>query len=308
MLSYPGLALPIIRHTQSALRAIVLRAEWGVLIEVRIYNLLPRRILNPLQSHPQTRIHLSQTMSSELVLVRALDLHIVSYNYSHSIFTAHWCFRLYRFAYFVASLERGLSRSSVRNLKRFWLDLSLIVFLTRVVRSRKADLLKKVYSKHGDKVEIVVIEDLVNGDFTDALNGVSAVIHAATPSPAREELKAVLEVSRLPVGLLIPSLHSAFQITREGALNIVRQAVATGVKHISFIGTVGAVLNFTEPVIKAPLTDKDWNSLSENDALSSGNRFLVYTVAKTQAERALWKFAEEHPELNLTTGTFLGFA
>jgi hypothetical protein len=83
----------------------------------------------------------------------------------------------------------------------------------------------------------------------------------------------------------------------------VRQAVAAGVKHISSVGTVAALLDFTNPVIKAPLTDKDWNSLSEEAALSSGNATLVYTVAKTQAEQVLWKFAGEHPELNLTTGT-----
>ena len=82
-----------------------------------------------------------------------------------------------------------------------------------------------------------------------------------------------------------------------------RQAVAAGVKHVSSVGTIGTLLDFTNPVIKAPVTDKDWNTLSEETALSSGNATLVYTVAKTQAEQALWKFAEEHPELNLTTGT-----
>ena len=107
----------------------------------------------------------------------------------------------------------------------------------------------------------------------------------------------VLVISR------ILAYTSGSQITREGALNIVRQAVAAGVKHISFVGTVGAVLDFTNPLVKAPLSDKDWNSLTEESVLSSGDALLVYTVAKTQAEQALWKFAEEHPELNLTTGT-----
>ena len=93
------------------------------------------------------------------------------------------------------------------------------------------------------------------------------------------------------------------QITREGALNIVRQAIAVGVKHISFVGTVGAVMDFTSPVVRAPLSDKDWNPLTEESVLSLGNPVLVYTVAKTQAEQALWKLADEHPELNLTTGT-----
>ncbi|KAF9643358.1 NAD(P)-binding protein [Thelephora ganbajun] len=152
-----------------------------------------------------------------------------------------------------------------------------------VARSRKADTLRKAYAKYGDRVDIVVVEDLVKGDFTDALKGVSAVIHTASPAPGREELKDILE------------------ITREGALNIVRQAVAAGIKHVSFIGTVGALLDFTNPVIKAPLSDKDWNPLTEEFALGIGNATIVYTVAKTQAEQALWKFAEEHPELNLTT-------
>lgn len=96
-------------------------------------------------------------------------------------------------------------------------------------------------------------------------------------------------------------LHQSSQITKEGALNIVRQAVAAGIKHVSFAGTVGTILDFTNPSIKAPLSDKDWNPLKEEIAVGSGNPVLVYTVAKTQAEQALWKFAEEHPELNLTT-------
>jgi hypothetical protein len=110
-----------------------------------------------------------------------------------------------------------------------------------------------------------------------------------------------LTISRLAVELR--AYACGFQITKEGTLNIVRQATAAGVKHISFVGTVGAVLDFTNPVIKAPLTDKDWNSLREDVALHSKNGTLVYTVAKTQAEQALWEFAEKHPELNLTTGT-----
>jgi len=78
---------------------------------------------------------------------------------------------------------------------------------TRVARSRKADALKKVYAKYGDKVDIVVVEDLITGDFTDALKGVSAVIHVATPIPGREELSAVLEVGHLPAYFLISNSH-----------------------------------------------------------------------------------------------------
>jgi len=78
---------------------------------------------------------------------------------------------------------------------------------TRVARSRKADALRKVYAKYGEKVDIVVVEDLAKGDFTDALKEVSAVIHVATPIPGREELKDILEVAHLPAHYLIPNLH-----------------------------------------------------------------------------------------------------
>ena len=59
-------------------------------------------------------------------------------------------------------------------------------------------MLTKAYAKHGDKVDIVVVEDLVKGDFTDALKGVSAVIHVAAPIPGREALKDVIEAGHLP--------------------------------------------------------------------------------------------------------------
>jgi hypothetical protein len=64
-----------------------------------------------------------------------------------------------------------------------------------------------LYAKYGDKVDIVVVEDLVKGDFTDALKGVSAVIHVATPIPGREELKDILEVGHLPAHFPISDLH-----------------------------------------------------------------------------------------------------
>jgi len=78
---------------------------------------------------------------------------------------------------------------------------------TRIARSKKADALKKVYAKYSDKVDIVVIEDLIKGDFTDALKGVSAVIHVATPIPGHEELRDILEVGHLPAHFLISDSH-----------------------------------------------------------------------------------------------------
>ena len=78
-------------------------------------------------------------------------------------------------------------------------------FRIRITRSRKADALRKAYAKYGDKVDIAVVEDLIKGDFTDALKGVSAVIHVATPVPGREELKDILEVGHFPGSFQAPT-------------------------------------------------------------------------------------------------------
>ena len=46
-----------------------------------------------------------------------------------------------------------------------------------VVRSPKAEALRTAYSK------VVAVDDLTKGDFTDALRGVSALIHVVSPLP-----------------------------------------------------------------------------------------------------------------------------
>ena len=56
-----------------------------------------------------------------------------------------------------------------------------------------------------------------------------------------------------------PTYLNSPQNTREGALNIVRQAVDVGVKHVSFVGTVGAVIDLTDPLVRPPLSDEDRN-------------------------------------------------
>lgn len=52
-----------------------------------------------------------------------------------------------------------------------------------------------MYSKYGDQIEFVVINDLLNDDFTKSLCGVRALIHPSSLSPlAREDAKGSLKV------------------------------------------------------------------------------------------------------------------
>ena len=69
--------------------------------------------------------------------------------------------------------------------------------IASIVRSPKVEALKATYSKYGDRVEIVVADDIINGDFTDVLRGASALIHVASPLPGRDETEALINVSTL---------------------------------------------------------------------------------------------------------------
>ncbi|PSR78757.1 hypothetical protein PHLCEN_2v7292 [Hermanssonia centrifuga] len=50
------------------------------------------------------------------------------------------------------------------------------------------------------------------------------------------------------------------------------------------------------------VSDKDWNPLTKDQALSPGaSEYVVYAVEKTLAERAVWNFIDKHPHVELTT-------
>ena len=52
-----------------------------------------------------------------------------------------------------------------------------------------------------------------------------------------------------------------------------------------------------------PLTD--WGKTSTEDVLKEGNASIyTYSAYKTLSEQAAWKFAEEHPGLDLATSEF----
>ncbi|KAH9477015.1 Putative uncharacterized oxidoreductase [Psilocybe cubensis] len=120
-------------------------------------------------------------------------------------------------------------------------------------------------------LEFVEVDDIVNGDFTEALKGVYGAIHIACPLPGRntqEELES---------------------IAVQGTLNLVRQAQQAGVRKIVVTSTFGSLLSL-------------WGE-SEDTELEKNkeDKFYTYFDAKLKAEKALWAFAAEHPELEVAT-------
>ena len=51
----------------------------------------------------------------------------------------------------------------------------------------------------------------------------------------------------------------------------------------------------------------DWNPLTGEDAHKIQDDMTTYAISKALAEKALWKFAEEHEDLNLVSSKYFKY-
>ncbi|KAH9475832.1 Putative uncharacterized oxidoreductase [Psilocybe cubensis] len=135
-------------------------------------------------------------------------------------------------------------------------------------------------------LEFVEVDDVVTGDFTKALEGVEGVIHTACPLPGKKNLEELLSIAV------------------QGTLNVVRQAQQAGVKKIVVTSSFGALLSPTHmPAFHGiNFTENMWGEVDDQELeKNKDEKYYVYFTAKIKAERALWAFASEHPELEVAT-------
>ncbi|THU80423.1 NAD(P)-binding protein [Dendrothele bispora CBS 962.96] len=146
-------------------------------------------------------------------------------------------------------------------------------------RGSKAEYMKKACDKYGNRLRIVEVNDIFEDKIDpDALKGIDALIHTATPW-----------ATSTPLEQMIPKSVS-------GALNIIDQAEKAGVKSVIVTGSVASVANsFTEPFY----SNDDWNPMTKEQVLSSKNSLEVYAVSKKYAELAIWEWAEKHPHVEV---------
>ena len=64
--------------------------------------------------------------------------------------------------------------------------------------------------------------------------------------------------------------------------------------RIIFTSSIVAVFNSS-----GTLTPEDWSTITTEQAIAGG-AFPAYVKAKTEAEKAVWKFSEEHKSVDLT--------
>ncbi|KAG5648603.1 hypothetical protein DXG03_003214 [Asterophora parasitica] len=147
-------------------------------------------------------------------------------------------------------------------------------------RGSKVAELQESYAKFGDRLEVVGVPDIITSQFTDALNGVNAVIHSAAPLPGKAEPEIIWK-ARSPGAI-------------DGTLNVVRQAQSAGITRIIVTSSIVTALNS-----RNSFTDKDWYLVDKNQG-AEGSAQDVYRAAKTLAEQELWAFGDAH-QLDITT-------
>ncbi|TEB26430.1 D-lactaldehyde dehydrogenase [Coprinellus micaceus] len=163
-------------------------------------------------------------------------------------------------------LDRGYSvRAAVRN-------------------SAKADILRGLFPSHAGsgKLEFAYVADLVTeGAFDDAVVGVDAILHLASPLPSPS-----------------PDPQATIRPAVDGTLGVLKSALKNGegVKRIGITSST-ASLTMLAPVSDTPTTfsEADWNDAAIR-AVQGGstNPFVVYAASKTLAEKAAWEFHNTH--------------
>ncbi|KAJ7455614.1 D-lactaldehyde dehydrogenase [Mycena galericulata] len=148
------------------------------------------------------------------------------------------------------------------------------------VRSaEKGKHLKELFDdKYAGKFEFVVVPDItVDGAFDEAVKGVVAIEHTA--SPFHFDADDPAELSEPAIKGTVGILESA-------------RKYGDSVKRIVVTSSCAAVMHTSDAV----LTELDWNDEAVEEVKAKGHKAsnpAKYRNSKTLAERAAWKFVEE---------------
>ncbi|KAJ3877793.1 D-lactaldehyde dehydrogenase, partial [Lentinula edodes] len=147
------------------------------------------------------------------------------------------------------------------------------------VRSEeKGEPLKKIFADYKDKFEIVVVEDITKeGAFDEAVKGVDAIEHTASPFHFKADD---------PQELIGPAVNGTRSILKSALNNSsIRRIVVTS-------STAAIIATLPEPKVFSEL---DWNEQAIEEVKKQGknaSQAAKYRASKTLAEKAAWEFYE----------------
>ncbi|TFK38822.1 D-lactaldehyde dehydrogenase [Crucibulum laeve] len=150
-----------------------------------------------------------------------------------------------------------------------------------VRNEEKGKHLRELCKSFGERFEIVTVEDITKeGAFDDAVKGVDAVEHMASPITEIED----------PEEYIKPAVN--------GTLSILTSILKHGskIKRVVYTSSCGAITS-PNPPEPATYSEKDWNTTSIKVVEEQGRQATPhhkYRASKTLAERAAWEFYEKH--------------
>jgi dihydroflavonol-4-reductase len=126
----------------------------------------------------------------------------------------------------------------------------------------------------GDRLSVHVADLTDDAGWEDAIGGCDYVLHVASPFPPQQP--------KDPDELIVPA--------RDGALRVLRAALAAGVKRVVLTSSAVAVANSGKPPSSGDaFTEEDWSDPANPD-------LTPYGRSKTIAERSAWDFVNDKGE------------
>ncbi|KAF8877684.1 D-lactaldehyde dehydrogenase [Infundibulicybe gibba] len=139
----------------------------------------------------------------------------------------------------------------------------------------KGKYLQDMFAEYGDRLEIVIVEDIVkDGAFDEAVKGVNVIMHTASP--------VILDADD-PQTVIEPAV--------KGTLGILKSAIKNGspsLKRVVLTSSCAAVRNDSMSASAEPFTEENWNDASVKVVEEKGRdapSWSKYRASKTLSEK-----------------------
>ncbi|KAJ6437348.1 LOW QUALITY PROTEIN: lea domain-containing protein [Purpureocillium lavendulum] len=159
------------------------------------------------------------------------------------------------------------------------------------VRSeRSAAEVLQTHSKYARQMSTAIVPDIAAPNaFDEAVRGVDGIIHTASPF--------TLEVVDLEADLLQPAIRGTVSVLEAA------QEHNPGISRVVITSSFASVIDPGQGMRPGyTYTEKDWNPVTRDAALASGDGVLGYLASKTLAEHAAWDYVKQNkPNFSVTT-------
>ena len=159
----------------------------------------------------------------------------------------------------------------------------------------KSAFLNDKFAQYGDRFELVVVEDITkDGAFDEAVKGVDAIAHTASPfhykSTNPDGMSRFLSEQSPSLG----SIHTDLIIPAvRGTTSILNSALRHGstLKRVILTSSVAAVREETS--VPRVFSESSWNNAAVEAVKTKGSAVgpaTIYVASKTLAEKVAWEF------------------